>query len=134
MRITKIVKSAVFIAAVVLNGSAFAYSPEMTEQDCKKPRFTDFSLTEYKAPEFVQIAPESAFFFKVSVWANPETITVTAKKQPLPITIESTTTFHKVTAKLPAAFNGSYVRINVSAKAVLGCDEQFGWLVKVADK
>lgn len=134
MRITKIVKSTLFIAAVFLNGAAFAYSPEMTEQDCKKPRFTDFNLSEYKAPENIEIAPESELSFKVSVWANPESITVTAKKQALPLTIESTTTFHKVKAKLPAAFNGGFVRINVSAKAVLGCDEQGGWLVKVAEK
>jgi len=134
MKITKKVKIAAFIAAVFVNGAAFAYSPEMEEQYCKKPHFTDFNLTEYKAPENVEIAPESELSFKVSVWTNPETIKLTAKKQALPLTIESTTSFHRVKTKLPAEFNGSFVRINATAKAVLGCHEEVGWLVKVAEK
>ena len=67
-------------------------------------------------------------------WADPSTIKLTAKKQALPFTVESTSTFHKIKAKLPASLNGNYVRIDVSAKAVLGCDNKEGWLVKVADK
>jgi hypothetical protein len=39
-----------------------------------------------------------------------------------------------VKAKLPADLTGQPVRIDVSVKAVLGCDDQTGWLVKIADK
>jgi len=42
--------------------------------------------------------------------------------------------FHKVKAKLPVEFNGQFVRISVSAKAMLGCHGEAGWLIKVAEK
>jgi hypothetical protein len=134
MNVTKMFKSVLFIAAVVFNGQVAAYSPEELEQACKKPRFTDFNLAEYKAPDNIEVAPESEFIIKISAWADPSTIKLTAKKQALPFTVESTSTFHKVKAKLPASLNGSFVRIDVSVKAVLGCDNKAGWLVKVANK
>ena len=134
MYVTKLFKSAVVIAVVLFNGQAAAYSPEELDQACKKPRFTDFNLTEYKAPDNIETAPEAELIIKVSAWADPSTIRLTAKKQDLPFTLENTSTFHKIKAKLPATLNGNFVRIDVSAKAVLGCDNKTGWLVKVADK
>ena len=134
MNVTKMFKSALVIAVVLFNGQAAAYSPEELEKACKKPRFTDFNLSEYKAPDNIEIAPESEFIIKISAWADPGTIKLTAKKQALPFTLENTSTFHKIKAKLPATLNGDYVRIDVSAKAFLGCDNKTGWLVKVADK
>ena len=122
------------MAVVLFNGAAVAYSPEELEQVCKKPRFTDFNLTEYKAPDNIEIAPESEFIIKISVWADPSTIKLTAKKQPLAFTVESNSSFHKIKAKLPPSLNGNFVRIEVSAKAVLGCGDKDGWLVKVANK
>ena len=134
MKIIKMFKYALFIAVVLFNGQAAAYSPEELEQTCKKPRFTDFNLTEYIAPDNVEIAPESEFIIKISAWADPTTIKLNAKKQDLPFTLESTSTFHKIKAKLPAALNGNFVRIDVSAQAVLGCPNKAGWLVKIANK
>ena len=134
MKVTKMFKSALFIAVVLFNGVAAAYSPEELEQACKKPRFTDFNLTEYKAPDNIEVAPESEFIIKISAWADPSTIKLTAKKNALPFTVESNSTFHKIKAKLPAALNGNFVRIEVGAKAVLGCGDKEGWLVKVANK
>ena len=134
MKVTKIFEFALFIAVVLFNGEAGAYSPEELEQSCKKPRFTDFNLTEYKAPDNIEVAPESEFIIKISVWADPTTIKLTAKKQALPFTVESNSSFHKVKAKLPPSLNGKFVRIDVSAKAVLGCDDKDGWLVKVANQ
>jgi hypothetical protein len=121
--------------ALLLSASAVhAYSADDTKPICKKPRFTDFSLVQYKEPEKLEVAPESEFFFKISVWSNPETLTLTAKSQPLPFKVESTTTFHKITAKLPPEVTGQFVRFNANVKSVLGCDESIGWLIKVADK
>jgi len=134
MTVTKLLKSALFIAVVLSNGSAVAYSPEELEKECKKPRFTDFNLTEYKAPDNIEVAPESEFIIKVSSWADPGTIKLIAKKEALPFKVESNSSFHLVKAKLPASLNGKYVRIDVSAKAEMGCDDKTGWLVKVADK
>lgn len=122
------------MAVVLFNGEAAAYSPEELEQACKKPRFTDFNLTEYKAPDNIEVAPESEFIIKISAWADPTTIKLTAKKQALPFTVESNSSYHKIKAKLPASLNGNFVRIDVSAQAVLGCDDKDGWLVKVANQ
>ncbi len=127
-------KSALFIAVVLFNGAAAAYSPEELEKDCKKPHITDFNLAEYKAPDNIEVAPESEFIIKISAWADPSTIKLTAKKQALPFTVESNSTFHKINAKLPASLNGNFVRIDVSVKAALGCHNGDGWLIKVADK
>jgi hypothetical protein len=134
MKITKMFKAALFMAVVLFNGEAAAYSPEELEQACKKPRFTDFNLTEYKAPDNIEVAPESEFIIKISAWADPTTIKLTAKKQALPFTVESNSSYHKIKAKLPASLNGNFVRIDVSAQSVLGCDDKDGWLVKVANQ
>ncbi|CAA9890558.1 conserved exported hypothetical protein [Candidatus Methylobacter favarea] len=132
MKIITMMKLAAVIAMVVFNDAAVAYSPEETEQECKKPRFREFDLPEYKAPENIEVKPESEFSFMVSPWADPTTIRLTAKKKKLDYTVESNSSFHRIKSKLPAGLNGQYVRIEVSVKAVLGCDEQGGWLVKVA--
>ena len=66
--------------------------------------------------------------------SNPHTIKLTAKNQTIDYAVESNNSFHRVKAKLPATFNGLFVRINVSADAVLGCSGKDGWLIKVADK
>jgi hypothetical protein len=57
-----------------------------------------------------------------------------AKKQPLDFRVESNSSFHKISAKLPASLNGNFVRIDVSAKSIMGCDDKDGWLVKIAEK
>jgi len=134
MKIIKKLKLALLIAAVFFNGLAFAYSPEETEKACKKPKFTDFNLTEYNATDNIEVAPESEFIIKISPWVDPTTIKLTVKKEQLPFTVESNSSFHKVKAKLPASLTGKFVRIDVHAVAISGCDNQTGWLVKVADK
>lgn len=135
MKTIKVLKAGLLVAAVLFNGAALAYSSEgETEAFCKKPKFTDFNLPIYKAPERIEVAPESEFSFLISSWADPRTIKLTVKNQDLPFAVESNSSFHRVKAKLPADFNGSFVRINASAKAMLGCDDQAGWLVKIAAK
>lgn len=131
---TRIIKFALTIAIVFVNGAAMAYEEDIQEDLCKKPKYTDFTLPVYKEPEKIEVAPESEFEFKISAWSDPKTIKVSAKNENIPFTVESTSTFHRVKAKLPASLNGKFARINASVKAVLGCDEQGGWLVKVADK
>ncbi|MGZ8189986.1 MAG: hypothetical protein ACXWTS_02005 [Methylococcaceae bacterium] len=134
MKIIKMFKFALLIGVVLFNGVAAAYSPEETEKECKKPKFTDFNLTEYNATDNIEVAPESEFIIKISPWVDPTTIKLTAKKELLLFTVESNSSFHKVKAKLPASLTGKFVRIDVHAIAILGCDNQTGWLVKVAEK
>ena len=126
-------KPALLLTLIFYQGTATAYSPEEQEKLCKKPRFTDFNLSEDSAPSNIETPPESEFIIKVSDWADPSTIKLTVKKQPLEFTVQSTSTFHKITAKLPASLNGNFARIDVSAKAVSGCSDKTGWLIKVAN-
>jgi hypothetical protein len=132
MKVTKILKAAIFIVAVLFNATASAYSVGEVEEVCKKPQFREFSLPVYKEPEKTEVAPESEFSFMISPWADPNTITLMAKGQPLDFTVESNSSFHRVKAKLPTALTGNFVRIDTSVKAVLGCGDEDGWLVKVA--
>ena len=124
MKIIKMFKPALLLTLIFYQGTATAYSPEEQEKLCKKPRFTDFNLSEYIAPSNIETPPD---------WADPSTIKLTVKKQPLEFTVQSTSTFHKITAKLPASLNGNFARIDVSAKAVSGCSDKTGWLIKVAN-
>jgi hypothetical protein len=133
MKIIKMFKPALLLTLIFYQGTATAYSPEEQEKLCKKPRFTDFNLSEYIAPSNIETPPESEFIIKISDWADPTTIKLTVKKQPLEFKLQSTSTFHKITAKLPASLNGNFARIDVSAKAVLGCSDKTGWLIKVAN-
>lgn len=132
MKVTKMIKAAMFIVAVLFNATASAYSVGEVEEVCKKPQFREFSLPVYKEPEKAEVAPESEFSFMISPWADPNTITLKAKGQELDFTVESNSSFHRVKAKLPAALTGNFVRIDTSVKAVLGCGDEDGWLVKVA--
>jgi hypothetical protein len=134
MKLIKIAKFSLLITVVLFNGVTAAYSPEETEKECKKPRFTDFNLTEYNATDNIEVAPESEFIVKISSWVDPTTIKLTVKKEPLAFTVESNSNFHKLKAKLPATLTGQFARINVHAQAISGCDNQDGWLVKIAEK
>lgn len=130
---TKIIKTALALVAVLASGTALAYEEETQKEYCKKPKYYDFSLPLYKEPEKIEVPPESEFEFKLSVWSDPEGIKLTARNENLPFTVESNSSFHLVKSKLLPGFTGKFVRINARVKAVLGCHEQFGWLVKVAD-
>jgi hypothetical protein len=134
MKATNMFSPILFFVTVLFTGTASAYDPGQAAEICKKPQFRDFNLPIFQEPEKIEVPPESTLSFLVSPWAKADTIKLTAKNQNLDFTIESNSSFHRVKAKLPAAFNGQYVRINVTAKADLGCYDKQGWLVKVADK
>ncbi|WP_432741915.1 hypothetical protein ABXJ76_16050 [Methylobacter sp. G7] len=134
MKVTRSFSPILFIAAALFTGTVSAYDPGETEIACKKPQFRDFNLPVYSESEKIEVAPESTFSFTLSPWTDPHSIKLTAKKQDIDFTVESNSSFHRVNAKLPAAFTGKFVRINSNANAVLGCSEKIGWLIKVADK
>ena len=131
----KITKTILLISAMLASSSAFAYSLDDQPKQCHKPKFTDFTLQEYDAKKQNTVPAETEFSFKLPVTTNPDSIKMTAKNQPLPFSVESNSSFHKVKAKIPAEFTGKFLRINVSAKVIEGeCHEETGWLLKVADK
>lgn len=134
MKIITMLKMLVLGATVVMSTHVLAYSPEELDKSCKKPHITDFNLVEFKAPENLEVPAEAEFIIKFSPWADPSTIRLLAKNEALPFTVESNSSFHKIKAKLPPSLNGSFARINVLVKAILGCEAKDGWLVKVANK
>ncbi|MGR9087385.1 MAG: hypothetical protein ACU841_09970 [Gammaproteobacteria bacterium] len=129
----RIIKFALAIALVSMQGAAMAYEADVEEDLCKKPKYTDFTLTPYKEPDKLEVAPESEFEFKLSVWADPKTLKLSARNENIDYSVESTTTFHRIKAKLPASLTGKFARINARVKAVLGCHSEGGWLIKVAE-
>lgn len=134
MKVTTMFSPILLIVAVLFSGTVFAYDPGKTDEICKKPQFRDFNLPVYQEPDKTEVPPESTLSFLVSPWAKADTIKLTAKNENLEYTIESNSSFHRVKAKLPVAFNGQYVRINVTAKSDLGCYDKQGWLIKVVGK
>ncbi|PPD23405.1 MAG: hypothetical protein CTY18_08565 [Methylomonas sp.] len=132
MKIITIKNAGLLVTLLFTALCANAYEDKKPEEICKKPKFRDFSLAEYKAPEKKEVPPESEFTFTLPATTNPETIKLSAKGKNIPFSVKSNSSIHRITAKLPAEFNGDYVRINVRAEAFLGCYENAGWLVKVS--
>ena len=133
MRTKNIFQIAGLLSALFFSNFAMAYEDERPKEDCRDPKFKGFNLPAYNAADKIEVAPESDITFTVSGWTNPETIVVTAKNEPLDISIEDKMIFYRIRAKLPAKLNGKFVRINAKAFAVLGCKGEAGWLVKVAE-
>jgi hypothetical protein len=124
MRVNHFFQATLAIALLSINVDSYAYSAGDVEDTCKKPQVREFSLPTYQEPEKHEVAAaESEFSFKLSEWTDPHTIKLTMKEQAVPFTVESNSSFHKVTAKIPAEYTGKYVRINLFSKAVLGCYE-----------
>jgi len=134
MRVNQFIQATLAVALLSVNVGSYAYSAGEVDETCKKPQVREFSLPIYQEPERIEVAAESEFSFKLSEWTDPNTIKITMKEQPVPIVVESNSSFHKVTAKIPEEYTGKFVRINLFSKAILGCYEREGWLVKVADK
>ncbi|MGR9044132.1 MAG: hypothetical protein ACU83N_02480 [Gammaproteobacteria bacterium] len=132
MKLKYIIRMTWLIGALAVAQSALAYTDDKPEEFCKDPKFKGFNLPTYNATDKVEVPPEAELNFTVSGWADPETIVVTAKKQPLDLTIENKMIFYRIKATLPPSLNGKFVRVNASAKAVLGCKGEAGWLLKIA--
>jgi hypothetical protein len=136
MKIITTGKLVVFLAAVFFNGTVSAYTDDKPEEYCKKPKFTDLNFKPYSEPEKAEVAPETELKLRLSENADPKSLVLTIKQQVIKTTIESNSSFHRVSFKIPAAFAGGFVRINAHAKANLSlkCDEDVGWLVKVSSQ
>lgn len=130
----KYLKPILLCGTLLFAHNVAAYDAGTVEEICKKPKFSSFSLSEYKTSNKQEVAAESAFSFVISNWIDPTTIKLTAKKKALPFTVTDKNSFFLVTAKLPAEYNGQFVRIDVQVNAKLGCKGLDGWLVKVAEK
>ena len=134
MKLDTIFKYLTLITAALGSVEAIAYTDDKEKELCRNPKVQEFTLPEYKAPDMKEVTPEAEFTFVVSGWADPKKFKLSGKNVDIPFTVQSTETFHKVKAKLPAALTGQSVRINARIPAILGCYTSVGWLIKVANK
>ena len=120
-------------SALLYMQTAAAFNTKPVPEECKNPKFEKFSLPTYKAPERIEVPPESEFSFVLSSKINPETIKVVIKDKEIPYTVENKKSFYRITSKIPAEYTGQFVRISTFVTALLDCKGKDGWLVKVAD-
>lgn len=120
-------------SALLLSHNATAFSGKTISEQCKIPKFKNFSLTEYKAPERIEVAPESKFSFLVSTKVYPTTVKIIAKKKNLKYSFEKKGNYYQINSQIPAEYTGKFVRISVHVTARLECKGKDGWLIKVAD-
>ena len=133
MKIIKSLKITLVLGATLFTGAVFAYSATDVGQDCHPPKFRSFSPPEHAKGEPVpEVDPESEISFTVSGSADPTTIKVVAKDQPLKVNYIDRQSYYEVTAKLPAVLNGKYARIHLKVKEQNGfCVAKDGWLIKI---
>jgi hypothetical protein len=129
-----IFKNLVLIGTAIYSFNALGYADDKKKEACRQPKVQEFTLPIYQEPDRKEAPAEAEFSFVVSGWAEPKKFKLSAKNIDIPFTVQSTETFHKVKAKLPASLTGESVRINARIPAVLGCYTTIGWLIKVADK
>ncbi|WP_152976288.1 hypothetical protein [Methyloglobulus morosus] len=134
MKRDTLLRSLTLIAVALGSVEALAYSDDKEKEICRHPKVQEFTLPEYGDANKKEVAPEAEFTFVVSGWASPKKFKLDGKGIDIPFAVQSTETYHKVKAKLPAALTGHLVRINARIPAVLGCYSTVGWLIKVADK
>jgi hypothetical protein len=134
MKLNSIFNGLTLIAVALCSVEAYAYSDDKEKEICRNPKVQEFTLPVYSETSKIEAQPEAEFSFVVSGWAEPKKFKLSAKNVDIPFTVQSTETYHKVKAKLPASLTGQSVRINARIPAVLGCYTTIGWLIKVADK
>ena len=132
MKKTTINTLAPLMASLLFSSSVWAYTDDKQEEYCKKPKFTDTSFTAYSEASKAEVVPGSEVSFRASADTDIKTLKITLKGQRIEPDVNSTSTYHQVAFKLPADLTG-FVRINVTAKALLKCAETTGWLIKIAD-
>lgn len=133
MKIIKHLNIILTVGAILFASSATAYSPTDVGEKCYPPKFKTFSPPEQiKGGPVPEVEPESEISFTVSGSADPTTITIVARDQPLKVNYVDRKSYYTVSAKLPASLNGKYVRLHLKVNAQKGfCRAKDGWLVKV---
>lgn len=129
MKIFTAKKVLLFLSCLIFTGSAWAYGGGGggSKTACKKPTFTELSPANME-----EVAPGSAISFKASARTAPDTLSVTAKKEPVEITVSKNNSSYSVTGNLPASLQGTFARIVVTAKSPSGCEGNKAWLVKIS--
>ena len=122
-------KAVLSMCCLLFSGSLFAYGGGGgggTKTACKAPKFSDLTPAH-----LAEVAPGSEISFKASAATDPDTVTVTAKKQPIEISISKNNSTYTVTGNLPATLTGTHARVAINAKSPSGCKGNDGWLIKI---
>jgi IS5 family transposase len=129
MKILTLKKALIFVSCFIFASSAWAYgSGGGTSTACKKPEFSAMSPAH-----LAEVAPGAAITFKASARTDPSSISVTAKKLPVKISVTKNNSSYSVTGKLPISLQGTFARIVITAKSASGCEgTNKAWLVKVS--
>ncbi len=116
----------VFILAVFSTNALSYGSSSSSKKACKKPKFTQFT-----PPRLSVVAPQSEFSFLASASTNPASIVVSAKKQPVEVTINKTNNGYSVSGNLPASLQDTFARVDIKATGTNSCKANDGWLLNI---
>lgn len=110
-------------------GSIWAYGGGGgTKTACKKPEFSAM-----KPVHLAEVAPRTTIFFKASARTDPASLSITAKKVPVKVSITKNNNSYSVAGKLPASLRATFARIVIKAKSPSGCRGKASWLVKITE-
>lgn len=115
------------LGLTIISTQVFAYGSSSSSKSCTKPHFSDFNPVD-KA----EVAPKSTFSFTASS-ANPKSIVVDIKKQPVAITVTPKGQAYQVSGTLPSDLKATTARINITAESPSNCKGSDGWLIKISE-
>jgi hypothetical protein len=118
-----------FLVLMVITSTSWGYGSSSSSSSCAKPKFTDFNPVEHS-----QVPVGSAFSFVASANTSPESLKVTVKDLPATANVleEKNGTF-KVSGLIPDSLKGVYARVSITGNSQNNCNENAGWLLKIAD-
>lgn len=133
MKIIKYLKNITIFGVIFFTSSAFSFEVGGPREFCKPAKFGAFSPPRrVHGQPFQEVEPGSEVSFTTWGSIEPAYIMVFAKKQLIKPRIVNRRTFFHVSFNLPAEFNGTFVRIDMIAKAEKEeCKGKDGWLIKV---
>lgn len=112
----------------VTASNAWAYGSSSSSKSCEKPRFGEFQPAEKSV-----VPAQSAFSFSAYGVADPKSIEVSVKKQPVTVSINERNGVYRVSGKLPENLQGTYARIAIRAEGRSRCQGSGGWLIEIAE-
>ncbi len=118
-----------FLVLMVITSASWGYGSSSSSSSCAKPKFTEFNPVEHS-----QVPVGASFSFVASANTSPESIKVTVKDLPVITNVleEKNGTF-KVSGLIPDSLKGVYARVSITGNSQSSCNENAGWLFKIAD-
>lgn len=122
----KIFNLLMILSLTVMATNVMAYGSSSSKKACKKPTFKNFTPAHLATVE-----PNTEFSFLASGSTNPDSITVSIKKQTVDVEIKKTNNGYLVTGTLPESLQSTYARIVIKAAGTNKCKGNDGWLLNI---